>query len=362
MFVKKLVLHHFRSYPELDVSFPERGIYITGENGKGKTNLLEAIDYLALGRSFRRVEDQELISNGEKEASIYLEYHDESDGKDHVLSCLIGQGYKAMEKDGEKLKTLSKMLGSLLSVHYDPSLVFFFKEEPMERRKFLDEVLSQVDPKYLYALSRYKKLLKERNTALAKDYDLDVLNVLKEQLIVLSYRLVQERKRLIQVLSSRMESYYQKLFGEEKEIHLLYKTTCSLEDSQESYVQEMRKLFDSNRSAENLRKTTLIGPHRDNLLSFLEGKDIALQGSQGENRLASLALRLALREFFQEKKGKGPLLLLDDVTSDLDEKRAENLLSLIKDKGQVFVTGTQIRKGYDAFDTYICQDNTLRRK
>ena len=362
MFVKKLVLHHFRSYDELDVSFPEGNIYLTGENGQGKTNVLEAIDYLTLGRSFRRAEDKELIQNGNTEASIYLEYHDESDGEDHVLSCLIGQGYKAFQKDAEKVRSLSRMLGSLLAVHYDPSLVFFFKEEPMERRKFLDEVLSQVDAKYLYALSRYKKLLKERNTALAKDYDLDVLNVLKDQLIQLSYRLVQERKRLAKILSAKMAPLYARLFGEEREVHLLYKTTCPLDDDQESYVQAMQDLFQSNRSSENLRKTTLIGPHRDNLLLYREGKDIALQGSQGENRLASLALRLALQEFFLERKGKRPLLLLDDVTSDLDERRAENLLREIQQDGQVFVTGTQIRKGYDRFTVYVCQDNTLRRK
>lgn len=362
MFVKRLVLHNFRSYADLDVSFPEDRIYITGENAQGKTNILEAIYFLTLGRSFRKAEDRDLIRDGEKDASIYLVYRTEEDGKDHTLSCVIGKGYKVFAYDGEKLKTLSSMLGKLLAVHYDPSQVFFFKDEPMERRKVLDETLSQIDSKYLYAIGRYKKLLKERNAALAQNYDSDVLDVLKDQLVNLSYCIVTKRKRLIATLSRKAGECFEALYGPKKAFSLLYKTNCPLDDDQETFVRSMQSLFGQNRSLENLRKTTLIGPHRDNLTGFLDGKDVALYGSQGENRLSSLSFRLAIREVLEETLRKKPLLLLDDVSSDLDDTRCANLLQSIKGKGQVFVTGTAIRDGFKDYPIYEAKDSTLRRK
>ena len=362
MFVRKLVLNHFRSYSHLDVDFPEKDIYITGNNGQGKTNILEALHYLTLGRSFRKAEDKELIQGEEKEASIYIDYHDESDGLDHSLSCIIRRGYKIFSYDGEKAKTLSGMLGKLLAVCYDPGQVFFFKDDPSERRKLLDETLSQLDSKYLYAIGRYKKLLKERNTGLAQNYDIDVLDVLRDQLINLSYRIVLERKRLVALLSKKMDRIYRELFGKERELFLLYKTNCPLDDDQERFVSNAKESYRSNQSIENLRKMTLIGPHRDNLIALLDEKDVSRYGSQGENRLSSLSLRLAIRELFKEKTGKEPLLLLDDVASDLDEIRCRNLLGSIKGQGQAFVTGTQIRDGFDDYQIYVAMEHSLRRK
>ena len=362
MFVRKLVLNHFRSYPHLDIEFPEKDIYITGNKGQGKTNILEALHYLTIGRSFRKAEDRELIQDDEKEASIYLSYDDESDGKEHSLSCIIGRGYKVFSYDGEKVRTLSEMLGKLLAICYDPSQVFFFKDDPGERRKLLDETISQLDGKYLYAIGRYKKLLKERNMGLSQNYDIDVLDVLRDQLVNLSYRIVLERKRLVAILSAKMERIYKDLFGKDRVLSLLYKTNCPLDDDQESFVRNARELYRSNQSIENLRKTTLIGPHRDNLLALLDGKDVSRYGSQGENRLSSLSLRLAIRELFQEKTGKEPLLLLDDVASDLDETRCRNLLKSIKGHGQAFVTGAQIREGFEDYQIYVAMEQSLRRK
>ena len=362
MFVRKLVLENFRSYTHLDIDFPANDIFITGDNGQGKTNLLEALHYLTLGRSFRKAEDKELIKDSEKEASIYLVYHDESDGKEHTLSCLIGRGYKVFSYDDRKIKTLSEMLGKLLAVYYDPSQVFFFKDDPAERRKLLDETISQLDGKYLYAISRYKKLLKERNIGLAQNYDIDVLNVLRDQLINLSYRIVIERRRLVSLLSKKAGKIYKELFGSDRTLSLTYLTNCPLDEDQDSYMKNAKVLYDNNRSVEFLRKYTCIGPHRDNLQALLDGKDVSRFGSQGENRLSSLSLRLAIKELFKEKTGKDPLLLLDDVASDLDTTRCRNLLRSIKGQGQAFVTGAQIREGFEDYQIYIASNHSLRRK
>lgn len=364
MYVKSLTLNHYRNYAHLEVSFGKERIYLTGPNGIGKTNVLEAIYFLTLGRSFRRADNLDLIQKGEQEASIYLVYHSEEDEKDHSLSCVIGSNYKLFAYDDERQRSLSKILGKLVAIYYEPSLVFFFKGEPEQRRKFLDETLSQLSPTYLYALARYKKLLKERNSALQQDYDPDIIKVLRNQLINLSYRIVTERKAIIQTLSEKTTSYYTRLFGsEERKFTLRYKTPCPLDDDQESYVKNALALFEQNQSLENIRKVTVIGPHRDDLSGLLNGNDLASYGSQGENRLASLSLRLAALDICTEKLGKRPLLLLDDITSDLDEERTRNLLSCLKEpEQQIFLTGAQLRDGFQDYTIYRCDGSSLNKE
>ena len=363
MYVKSLTPNHYRNYDHLEVSFDKERIYITGQNGVGKTNILEAIYFLTLGRSFRKADPVDLIQKGQKEASLYLTYFSEEDNKDHSVSCVLGPDYKIFALDDEKVKNVSKILGKLIAVYYEPSLVFFFQSEPEGRRKFLDETLSQLSPNYLYALARYKKLLKERNSALQQNYDPDIIKVLRNQLINLSYRIVLDRYHLIQELSKKSQVYYHHLFGsEERNFLLRYKTTCPLDEDQESYVKNALALFEANQSVESIRKLTMIGPHRDDLLGLLDGNDLADYGSQGENRLASLSLRLASLDILTERLKKRPLLLLDDITSDLDEVRTKNLLSCLNQDEQIFLTGTLIREGFEHYSIYLAENNQLHKK
>ncbi len=362
MFVRRLVLNHFRSYDSLDVTFPEGNVMIVGKNTSGKTNILEAIYFLTLGRSFRKAGDSDLIQKGYSEASIYLEYISDRDSKVHSLSCLIGDHYKAFYADNEKVKTLSKILGLLVACQYDPGQVFLFRDEPAERRKLMDEVLSQISPKYLYAISRYKKLLKERNAAFAQDYDPDVIRVLRDQLINLSYRIVYDRYEFVRSVSQKANENYRVLFGQESDLKIKYKTNCSLEADQSAYQQRMTDLFEKNKSDETIRKMTLIGPHRDDLTAWLNGNNVAAYGSQGENRLASLSLKLAIRDVIEEKLGVKPILLLDDVCSDLDSERCERLLERIRGQGQVFLTGTLEPETLEGYEIYETHDFKLWRK
>ena len=363
MFIRRIVLNHFRNYSQIDVNFGLNRIYITGNNGIGKTNILEAIYYLTLGRSFRKADDKALIQHGYDEASIYLEYFSEKDNKDHHLSCVINSSYKVFAVDDEKVKSLSQILGKLIAVYYEPSLVFFFKDEPEQRRKLLDEACSQLSPQYLFAIGRYKKLLKERNIALQQDYDPDILDVMRNQLINLSYRIVKDRKDAIRKLSKSASDYYQKLFGEEeKNFVLTYKTSCPLDDDQESFIKHSIELFKKNQSMESLRKVTVLGPHRDDLIGNLNQNSLASYGSQGENRIASLSLKMAVLDLLSESLGVRPLLLLDDITSDLDEKRCRNLLSCINmENQQVFVTGTKIPDGFNDYQIYTSNGSQLTK-
>lgn len=364
MFVRRLVLHNFRCYDNIDVSFDNEKIYITGENGIGKTSILEAIYFLTIGRSFRKADNSDLIQNGKNEASIYLEYHSDKENTDHHLSCIIGKDYKTFAFDDEKVSSLSKILRKLLAVYYTPSLVFFFQDETELRRKLLDETLSQFSPQYLYAISRYKKLLKERNVALQRNYDSDVIDVLRNELINLSYRIIKERKDLIKKISPKAGSYYQKLFGNDnRHFQLNYKTNCPLDDDQESFVKNTLHLFERNKSLENIKKVTAIGPHRDDLCGLLNENSLAGYGSQGENRLASLSLRLAILDEYKNTLNDTPILLLDDITSDLDDIRCQNLLRLIQNENQqVFISGTTIRNGFADYAVYETDSQKLTRR
>ena len=310
MYVKRLVLHNFRCYEDLDCSFPKDRIYLTGDNGTGKTNVIEAIYYLTIGRSFRKADNSELIRKGEQSASIYLEYHSTKDDQDHSLSCLIGSNYKVFAVDGEKVNSLSKILRKLLAVYYDPSLVFF-------------------------------------------------IDVLRNELINLSYRIVKDRSNLIAKLSKSANRYYSLLFQEgDRNFSLSYKTNCPLEADQRRYQELSMKYFESTKSNESLKKVTIIGPHRDDLLGVLDGNSLSGYGSQGENRLASLSLKLAVLDEFAKTLGDVPILLLDDVTSDLDDRRCRNLLSLIHNENQqVFVTGTTIRGGFEDYALFKTNKN-----
>ncbi len=364
MFVKRLILQNYRNYEHLDISFPLKRIYITGNNGIGKTNVLEAIHYMSMGRSFRKADDPDLVQKGFSQASIYLEFYSEKDEKDHTLSCILSKERKIFAYDGEKVKSLSSILGKLIDVYYEPNLVFFFRAEPEQRRKLLDETCSQLSSQYLYAISRYKKLLKERNAALQRNCDSDVILAYRNQLINLSYRIVKDRKDIIKSLSKKTEENYNSLFQEENRFFTLgYKTSCPIDDDQESYVKNAIQLFENAKSYENIRKTTLIGPHRDDLIGFLNGNPISEYGSQGENRIASLSLKLSTLDLFSQRLNTRPILLLDDITSDLDEKRCLNLLSCInKENQQVFITGTRIPEGFLDYQIYTSDGKTLSQK
>lgn len=362
MYVKRLILNNFRNYSHLDVSFDPKRIYITGSNGIGKTTILEAIYYLTLGRSFRKAEDKNLIKKGTDEASIYLTFHSDKDDLDHSLSCVISSSKKVFAYDDEKVKSLSSIFGKLIAIYYEPSLVFFFKGEPELRRKMLDETCSQLSDKYLYAISRYKKLLKERNLALQQDYDSDVIMAYRNQLINLSYRIIQDRKQLISYLSKEANKNYHNLFKDSAEFNLKYKTSCPLDDDQESFIKNSIALFEANKTIENMKRTTIIGPHRDDLLGKLDDYDLSNYGSQGENRIASLSLRLSILSLMKQKLNVAPLLLLDDITSDLDEERCQNLLSNIdKNEQQVFITGTKIPVGFSNFEIYKSDGKALTK-
>ena len=349
MFVQKLKANSFRNFDEIDITFNSSRIFIKGENGSGKTNLIEAIYYLSHTRPFKVHNELALIKEGKKEASVYLEYV--KDEEKHSLSSLITRDKKIFAYDEEKTNRMISIFGKLVTICYIPKSVYLFKGEPLEKRSFIDEMCSQIDNEYLLSLQRYKKLLKERNQAFIKDYDQEIINVYAEQLIPLAYYITSVRNKIFNEINPLLNKYYKKMFGE-SDIKLVYKTNCPIVSDENTFKEQMLKIFNSNMSNEHLKKQTLYGPHRDSFNVLIDSKDIATYGSQGQNRLATISLHLAKRDLYKKYLNQEAVLLLDDIISDLDDTRINNLLETVSSSEQVIITGTKDNKILKEFETF----------
>jgi len=360
MQIKRLALRGFRSYKTMTAEFNSNRVFITGPNGSGKTNILEAIGFLSTTRSMKKAEDEELITFGNDMGYASADYLS-NDGS-HSIEVTLEHGKKTFKVDDVKKKTAMSVIGNLLTVTYDPTMVFLFKEDPMSRRKLLDETLSMIDSQYLYSLSRYKKYLKERNQALTLSYDPDIIDILTLEMIQSSYRVMVLRKRFIERLNTHVKEIFKRLDDSEKDISLKYKTNVYIASNYEDYLEEMKKIYKNHVSEEVTRKMTLIGIHRDDMLAEIDGIDLGTSGSQGQNRLVTLAIKLATAELVKEVTKDDPILLLDDVFSDLDRTHLARLVKEIDNyEGQVFVTSCIDNEEVLLWEHFITEDNQLRR-
>lgn len=338
MFINHIDLLNFRSYEELHLELENRINCFVGPNACGKTNLIEAIYYLALTRSFRKANDDALIRFNSDSASVLIDYFDDKSEK-HEISAFITKRGKLICLDSEKQKSAAGIIGKLPCVCYSPTSVNMFKNEPQERRNFLDSSISFISSNYIYALSRFKKVLKERNNALAQGYDEELIEVLTNELINVSYRIYVSRDKFVKDLNSQVNQIYSNWFERDKKMEVVYKTNVPKFLFQSEFVSSYKNAFNRIKSEERLRKTTLIGVQKDDFIGKIDGKEISLYASQGQHRLASLTVYLAFKKNLEEIKKEKAILLLDDVLSELDMRRQINLLNnLDKDGGQVLIT------------------------
>lgn len=335
MFIKRIDLVHFRNYTELHLPFKKGINAIVGKNASGKTNLLEAIYYLSMCRSLKKAEQEDMIQNGEKFAQIRIVYEDKE--REHTLQADISKDNKLILIDSEKQKTVSKLIGKLLLVSYSPISVNLFRVEPSERRKFLDTSLSLLSNDYLTELSKYKKLLKQRNNAL-NALDEVVIEVITEELIQSSYLISNMRKKFIQEIGKYISNIYNELFASKEKIKIVYQTSLPLVDDKEEYIKQLSEKFSKIKSEERKKKVTLLGIQKDDIIAYLDDKQVYSYCSQGQNRLAVLSLYLSFKEILERKYQSKPILLLDDVLSDLDEIRKRNLINYLLKQEQVFIS------------------------
>ncbi len=355
MIITHLELINFRSYPSLTLDFSPKNNIILGSNGSGKTNIAEAIYLLSLCKSWRNNDIRTLIRYGEDSAFLRA-YVKEGESK-RKIEIMISQKDKKITIDGKSIKRLSELSRLVNVIVFAPEDVNIFKDPPSARRRFLDVAISKKYVEYLSLIGEYSKVLQERNAILKKENtDLVYLDVVTNQLIALAEPIVRYRKKYIAELNYVLEKVANALYDEKRHLRLDYHPFLE----EENFKDKAKKLYQDSCSSDLFKKTTSKGVHREDFSLLLDEKDISLYGSQGENRLAAIALKIT-PFFLIDDMNKKPITILDDVYSELDEKRSEKLNQLLDKLGQVFVTSTECSINGDAIID-VSNGNATRRK
>lgn len=339
-----LRLENFRNYESFYAEFSPGVNVIFGNNAQGKTNLLEAASYLSAGKSFRARRERELVRFGSEIAE--LEAGADTGGRDCVLRARIfsTNARRQFYKNGVKLKTAAELSGNLSTVLFTPEDLGLIRDGAAARRKFMDNALCQLRPRYAAALYEYNRL-HEHKTRILKDWRekpslLDTLDDFSRRMAATGAIIIHYRARFAASLNSAAGITHSQCSGGAETLTLRYKTVSTIEEP----MAAMEALYDAvllhqerHRSAELEARACLTGPHKDDLEADINGASARQFGSQGQARTAALSLKLAEREIHREDSGAPPVLLLDDVLSELDPGRQEFVLSKI-DGGQVFIT------------------------
>lgn len=341
-------LRNFRNYyEETELLFSPHINVLLGENAQGKTNLLEAIYVLALTRSHRTANDKELINWQSSNAQIAAQI-EKQNGVLPLELDLGSRGKKAKVNHLEQAK-LSSYVGQLNVILFAPEDLQIVKGAPQKRRKFMDMEFGQMSNKYLYNSSQYRKILKQRNKYL-KDLhrqtstDKVYLSVLSDQLAAFGAEIIFQRLQLIKQLEKFAQQIHSEISQGKETLVLDYHTSIPVANqvSVEALYQYLQQQYQQIQAKEIMQATTLLGPHRDDLQFLVNDKNVAAFGSQGQQRTTALALKLAEIDLMKEQTNEYPVLLLDDVLSELDDYRQTHLLTAIQDKVQTFLTTTSL--------------------
>ena len=336
MEIDTLKLENFRIFKDLELKLHPKTNILVGNNAQGKTSVIESINVLGLTKSHKTNKDKDLIKTNEdySKISALINLKEKHIQLDIILSKI---GKKAKYNQIE-LDRLSDYIGQLNVVLFAPEDLDLIKGNPQNRRKFLDLELGQISKDYLYNLQNYRKLLKQRNDLLKtmqknKVPDLLLLDIVTEQLITYLEALVRYRKSFIKELNEYVNDIYKNISEQETILKIEYIPSIDT-----NYKEE----FSSKYQYDIITGTTNLGVHRDDIEFYLDNYFVKTHGSQGELRSAVLSVKLALIAFIHKHRGEYPVLLLDDVLSELDEKRQNNLITFINNNTQTIITTTNI--------------------
>lgn len=345
MKIERLTIKNFRNYSHLDVKFDDKVNVFIGKNAQGKTNLLESIFYCCIGKSFKSCKDKDLIKWGEEDSRIKVIAQKKYRDIDIDISLFKSQK-KSIKINGVSIKRIGELIGEVQIVFFSPQELRLVRESPDERRKFMDIDISQNNKRYFYQLSRYEKILANRNKLLKMSNSLESLKEtvdIWDRALIASAKLIAfERENFIKQISPFSEKAHSYLSGGKEKLELFYKCGCMV-DLDENFEEKMAKLLKKNLEKDFKLGYTSIGIHRDDIDIFLNGVEVKLFGSQGQQRTVALALKLAELENMYNINGEYPILLLDDVFSELDIDRQNRLLKFV-DRTQTFITCTDEKK------------------
>ena len=338
MRINEIELKDFRNYREIKVSFNERVNIFIGENAQGKTNLLEGIYFNALARSFKSGRDRDVIRFGEEFCRIKTSVNYEDD--DHLIEIVINrEGKKAIKRDGAVIRKSSELLNNVNIVIFSPEDLKIVKDDPSVRRTFIDREMCQIRPGYIVELNRYKRALKQRNRYLKEEIINDeLLDVWDEEMIMSAGRLIRMRREFIEKINDISGEIHSIISGGKEELELEYETDVDFPGEEEK---KFREILIREREKDKRYRITGKGPHRDDLKISTDGRDLRKYGSQGQQRTAALSLKLSEIRIVEEETGEKPVLLLDDVLSELDNDRQKYLINSLGES-QIFITTTEL--------------------
>lgn len=342
MIINKLFLENFRNYENQTISFNEGKNVFYGLNGQGKTNIIEALYYFCTCKSFRSIHDKEVIKFDRDYSHIRIEFT--SRGRDNTADIYITEK-KSVKINGINLERLSELIGMTNMVIFTPEHLNLIKEGPGIRRSFLDVFISQIKPQYFNCLMNYYKVLKQRNNLLKDRRMLSTIDVWNEKLSEYGVALCKYRSEALNIT----DEYLNKFKTENENLSVVYSPSIKGD-----YTDKENFILRINESLErDLEKgVTMVGPHRDDFDVLLNGKSLKKYGSQGQMRTSVLKIKLSECEIIKSITGEEPVLLLDDVLSELDEVRRKYFTENIKGR-QVIITCTDREFAEDGSGSYF---------
>ena len=377
MKINSIILENFRNYKSLELDFDESRNIIVGENAQGKTNLIEAIYLTAFARSFRTNNTADLISFGESQGRVST-YITSEDIDKNINIVLRSDGKKMIKKDGKVIRKTTELLNNVVVIIFSPDDLRIIKDSPDRRRNFINRELSQMRPMYYDALRRYNEALKEKNALLkgyfnvkkktftradnislnelqssaaavfderspydnSRRFNEEMMDIYDRQLADAGYEIIRFRKEFAEMLSSEAGEIMHKISGGREDLRIEYKTTCDFVTGPEGRDILFSQIF-HNRDRDIYNGYASIGPHRDDIEFYINGNDARKYGSQGQQRTIALSLKLAEIRIAKQMLDEPPVLLLDDVLSELDLDRQRFLVSEIDDV-QLFITSAEL--------------------
>ncbi|MFV0249812.1 MAG: DNA replication/repair protein RecF [Bacilli bacterium] len=358
MIIKKIELENFRNYSKLTLNLNKGLTIFYGNNAQGKTNLLESIYLLAITKSHRSSIDNNLIKIGNNIASISGII--ENNNIDTKYKLVFENKNKLLMIDSNNIKKLSDFISKINVVIFYPDDLEIIKGSPQIRRRFLNIEISQINNNYYRILNDYNRILKMRNDYIkliisGSNYNLDYFNVLTNYLIEKSIFLYLGRKKFIEKLNNQINKIFYNICGLNG-LQISYINSFEFESFEKKImIEKMKKKINENYKNELKYKSTLFGPHKDDIEFYIDDLNLKNFGSQGQQKMAVLALKLSEIELFKKVKETSPILLLDDVFSELDDDKKNNLLSYIDDNMQAIITTTDLHN----IDKLILNKSTI---
>ena len=376
MKIKSIILENFRNYKNLELDFDESRNIIVGENAQGKTNLIEAIYLTAFAKSFRTSNSQDLIMFGESAGRVSTDIISE-DIEKNINIQIRSDGKKMIKKDGKAIRKTTELLNNVVVVIFSPDDLRIIKDSPDKRRTFINRELSQMRPRYYEQLRRYNEALKEKNALLkgyfnikkktftradnmslndlqsgaefqrseydnSRKYNEEMMDIYDRQLADTGYEIIRYRKEFVEMLSFEAGEIMSKISGGREDLKIEYKTACDFVTSPEGRDILYSQIY-HNRDRDIYNGYASLGPHRDDIEFYINGKDAKKYGSQGQQRTIALSLKLAEIRIAKQLLDEPPVLLLDDVLSELDLDRQRFLVSEI-DEVQLFITSAELNE------------------